>query len=62
MKLSILIPTCNRLNHVRKQIEYFDSIFNTASIDYELVIGDNSTEEATKNYIVMSGILKTKRM
>lgn len=51
MKLSILIPTCNRPNHVRKQIEYFDSIFNTTSIDFELVIGDNSTEVATNKYI-----------
>lgn len=51
MKLSFLIPTYNRIDHIEKQIPYYIEMLSSENIDYEIIIGDNSTNDDTYNYI-----------
>lgn len=55
MKLSILVPTYNRIDHIQKQIKYFLDLLDRAECDYEIVVGDNSTNNDTRDYIVSLG-------
>lgn len=51
MKISILVPTYNRVDHIIKQLANFEVIFSSSDIDYEIIIGDNSTNNDTLNYV-----------
>jgi glycosyltransferase involved in cell wall biosynthesis len=46
--VSIIVPTFNRLKYLRTAI---DSIFNQTHSDWELLIADDGSEEATREYL-----------
>jgi glycosyltransferase involved in cell wall biosynthesis len=46
--VSVIVPTYNRLQYLRTAI---DSIFNQTHSDWELLIADDGSEEATREYL-----------
>lgn len=51
MKLSFLIPTYNRLETVKEQIDFLYSLPVISDVDLEIVVGDNSDNNETEKYI-----------
>lgn len=51
MKISFLIPTCNRLDNLKRQIIFLSALPEIDLFSYEIVVGDNSDNTETEEYI-----------
>lgn len=56
MKLSFLIPTYNRAENVKNQISFIDSLPSIPETEIEIIIGDNSDNLDTCNYVQSSNL------
>lgn len=51
MKISFLVPTYNRPDFVKMQLDNILEITSKVGCDFEIVVGDNSTNEETKKIV-----------
>lgn len=51
MKLSLLIPTYNRVDYVKDQLSFINSLPVLTDVELEVVVGDNSDNSKTEDYI-----------
>lgn len=50
-KLSVCIPTYNRLEHIKRQVSWIDGIKNQFSKDIEFIISNNASTDGTTEYL-----------
>ncbi|MDR2832210.1 MAG: glycosyltransferase, partial [Streptococcaceae bacterium] len=51
MDISVIIPTFNRVDTLRKGIETLFNQKNTAGIDWEIIVVDNGSTDGTKQMV-----------